>query len=84
MMMRHDPDYYFSDDEFLYARCCIVANGKEAYQSVLFDPSIIPADLTFEGLLYIAVNAYERKTGKRFLSTPAFNFETSSNQQGWQ
>lgn len=83
-MMRDDPDDYFSDDEFLYTRCCVVANGKEAYQSVRSDPSNFPADLAFEDLLYVAANAYERKTGKRFLSTPAFNFETGSNKQGWQ
>ena len=82
--MRNDPEGYFSDDEFLYARCCVVANGKEAYQSVLSDPSNFPTDLAFEDLLYVAANAYERKTGKRFLSTPAFNFETGSNKQGWQ
>jgi len=23
------PDRYFSVDNFLYARCCVVANGKE-------------------------------------------------------
>ena len=83
-MMRNDPEDYFSDDEFLYARCCVVANGKEAYQNVLSDPSNFPDDLTFEDLLYVAANAYERKAGKRFLSTPAFNFETGSNKQGWQ
>ncbi|MCO6491793.1 MAG: DUF4240 domain-containing protein [Phaeodactylibacter sp.] len=84
--MMHDyPDGYFSDDEFLYARCCAVANGKEAYQSVLSDPlSNFPADLAFEELLYVAANAYEHKTGKKFLSTPAFNFETGKNEQGWQ
>ena len=25
-MMRNDQEDYFSDDEFLYARCCVVAN----------------------------------------------------------
>ncbi|MCO6488559.1 MAG: DUF4240 domain-containing protein [Phaeodactylibacter sp.] len=83
-MMRDDPDGYFSDDEFLYARCCVVANGKEAYLSVLADPSKFPSGLAFENLLYVAAKAYERKTEKRFLSTPAFNFETGSNKQGWQ
>ena len=83
-MMREDPDGYFSDDEFLYARCCVVANGKEAFESVLANPMRFPVDLTFEDLLYIGSIAYERKTGKKFLSTPAFNFETGSNKDGWE
>ena len=30
---------YFSVDQFLYARCCVVANGKEAYYQVLENPT---------------------------------------------
>ena len=58
--------------------------GKAAFESVLADSSYFPTDLAFEDLLYVAANAYERKTGKKFLSMPAFNFETGSNKQGWQ
>lgn len=82
-MMRDNPDGYFSADEFLYARCCIVANGKVAYQSVSAEPAKFPTDLTFENLLYVAGAAYERKTGKKFISIPAYNFETGSNTEGW-
>ncbi|MCB9291541.1 MAG: DUF4240 domain-containing protein [Lewinellaceae bacterium] len=33
------PGRYFSVDNFLYARCCVVANGKELYEKVLHDPA---------------------------------------------
>lgn len=77
------PDQYFSVDNFLYARCCVVANGKEAYEEVLNDPAQMPKDLTFEELLYIPSEAYERKTGKRYDYTPSYPIETYSNQIGW-
>lgn len=83
-MMREDEEGYFSADEFLYARCCAVANGREAYENILDEPGQFPTNLTFETLLHVAARAYERKTGKRFNSTPAYNFETGSNKQGWQ
>jgi hypothetical protein len=77
------PDRYFSVDNFLYARCCAVANGRDLYEKALQDPSQMPKDLTFEGLLYLPSEAYERKTGKAYDYTPAFPIETYSNQQGW-
>lgn len=77
------PDQYFSVDNFLYARCCVVANGKEAYEEVLNDPAQMPKDLAFEELLYIPSEAYERKTGKRYDYTPSYPIETYSNQIGW-
>lgn len=83
-MVRGASDDYFSDDEFLYARCCVVANGQEAYQEVLADPSKFPTELAFEDLLYAASDAYERKTGKKFQSVPAYDFETGGNEEGWQ
>lgn len=80
-----DPEEegYLSSDDFLYARCAVVANGQDYYEDVLQNPSEMPLDLTFEPLLYIAMHAYKRKTGKDFLAVPAFNYETYSNQAGW-
>lgn len=78
------PDRYFSVDNFLYARCCVIANGKEAYEKVLNDPTQMPKDLTFEELLYISSEAYKRKTSKQYDYTPAFPIETYSNQSGWR
>ncbi|NUQ22919.1 MAG: DUF4240 domain-containing protein [Saprospiraceae bacterium] len=77
-------DHYFSVDNFLYARCCVVANGKDLYDKVLQDPAQMPRDLTFEELLYIPSEAYERKTGKHYDYTPAYPIETYSNQAGWK
>jgi hypothetical protein len=77
------PDRYFSVDNFLYARCCVVANGREMYEKVLHDPTLMPKDLTFEELLYIPSEAYERKMGSPYNYTPAFPIETYSNSAGW-
>lgn len=77
------PNRYFSVDNFLYARCCVVANGKEMFEKVVHDPSQMPKDFTFEELLYISSEAYVRKTGKAYDYTPAFPIETYSNQKNW-
>lgn len=77
------PDRYFSVDNFLYARCCVVANGKDMYEKVLNDPTQMPKDLTFEELLYIPSEAYEQKMSKKYDYTPAYPIETYSNQVGW-
>jgi len=83
-MMRDAHDDGFSADEFLYARCCVVANGKDAFESVLANPASFPVDLTFEALLYVAGEAYQMATGKEFLPIPAFNFETGGNAEAWE
>jgi hypothetical protein len=79
-----EPEAYLSEDDFLYARCGVVANGKEFYEKVLTNPDAMPADTTFSPLLRITKKAYERKTGKKMTIVPAFNYETGSNTQGWQ
>jgi hypothetical protein len=78
------PDRYFSVDNFLYARCCAVANGQETYQQILLLPERMPKDLTFEALLYLPSEAYERKTGQPYDYSPAFPIETYSNREGWK
>lgn len=75
---------YFSVDGFLYARCCVVANGRAAFEKVVNGPASMPKDMDFEAILYAAAEAFERKTGKPFDYMPAFNYETYSNQAGWQ
>ena len=74
----------FSVDEFLYARCCVVANGREYYEKVLNEPALMPKDLTFESLLTLAHKAYNCKTNKQFRYIPAYNIETFSNKKGWK
>jgi hypothetical protein len=73
----------FSSDYFLYARACVVANGKDYYEAVLQDPSEMPEEYTFEALLSISDKAYERKTGKKFDYQPPQSYETYSNAEGW-
>tara|TARA_R110002124_G_scaffold77590_1_gene207849 strand:- start:49 stop:495 length:447 start_codon:yes stop_codon:yes gene_type:complete len=77
------PEEYFSADLFLYARCVVVANGKELYEQVLIDPQVFPKDLEFEALLYIASTAYERKTGKELDYQTKISYETYANKDGW-
>ena len=74
---------YLSSDDFLYTRCAVVANGQAYYEKILCSPEQMPADLTFESLLYVAPTAYNRKAGKKFAAVSAFNYETYSNKKGW-
>lgn len=76
--------YYFSVDDFLYARCCVVANGRKAYQNVLDDPEEMPDEQTFGALLRVASEAYQLKTGQRMYYQPAYAIETFSNKEGWK
>ena len=74
----------FSSDTFLYARCCVIANGSASYEAVLADPTAMPADLTFESLLYLPREAYQKKTGrKNYYHTTQYCYETFSNPDGW-
>jgi Protein of unknown function (DUF4240) len=79
----HGKDSNFSVDEFLYARCCCVANGKTFYETVLNDPISMPKDLSFEAILTVAHKAYLLKTGKQFRYVPTHNIETFANKNGW-
>lgn len=73
-----------SADGFLYTRCCVVANGKDFYESVLHDPTKLPKDLEFESLLELAPRAYERRTGEEMDYLTGCDFETYSNVSGWK
>jgi hypothetical protein len=78
------PNRYFSVDNFLYARCCVVANGKNVFQEILINPLLMPKDKTFEDILYIASIAFTRKMSKKYNYSPTFPIETYSNKEGWQ
>ena len=81
----YHPNTHFSVDLFLYDRCCVLANGRDFFEKVLADPCLMPKDLSFEPLLYVAANAYERKTGKTMDDyLPACSYETFSNEAGWK
>jgi hypothetical protein len=79
----YTPNTYFSVDNFLYARCCVIANGRAFYESVLKNPSLMPKDLTFESLLSLASKAYFKKTGKPFSYISTTSIETYANKLGW-
>lgn len=79
-----DPDEYISADIFLYDRCCVVANGRKFYEKVLQDPSQWPKGLSFERLLDVASDAYERKTGSEMDYFSTYNYESGSNEKGWK
>ncbi|WEH12508.1 DUF4240 domain-containing protein [Streptomyces sp. VNUA24] len=82
-----DPDngdHYISADDFLYARCVVVANGREFYEEVLTDPSRFPTGMEFESLLYLAGNAYEALTGAQHNQPTSMSWESFSNSDGWR
>jgi hypothetical protein len=79
----NEPDGFVSADDFLYARCAVVAEGKEYYESVLAAPSSMPDDIVFEPLLNLPALAWQIKMGEAFDYRPAFNYETHSNKPGW-
>jgi hypothetical protein len=79
-----DPDR-LSVDGFLYARAAVVARGRAVFDAVLADPTQMPKNAGFESLLYVAANAYERKTGLEWddLDDTEVSYETFSNDDGW-
>jgi hypothetical protein len=78
------PQQYFSVDSFLYARACIIANGKAVFDETLADPTQTLKDLTFEALLYVPAKAYRLKTGGDYDYIPAYPIETYSNAKAWE
>ena len=74
---------YFSPDNFLYARCVVVANGRDTFEEVIRDPTLFPRDLEFEALLSIPSHAFERLTGDEYAYTTSVSPETFSNTEGW-
>lgn len=79
-----NDDEYFSVDNFLYVRCCVIANGKEYYYKVLNTPEKMPKDLEFEPLLYIADEAYELKNSKELNYFTKYSYETFINSKKWK
>ena len=79
-----DPEAHFSVDDFLYARCCVVANGRDFYENVRREPSKMPKGFTFESLLSLPREAWKMKTGQDdyFQFTEVW-VETFSNPDGW-
>lgn len=81
---QYAPGNHFSVDDFLYARCGVVANGKAFFEEVLQHPERIPKEFTFEPLLSLPDEAWELKTGRDDLDYfPETWYETFSNSDGW-
>jgi hypothetical protein len=79
-----DGEQYVSADAFLYARCVIVANGDEFFASALKEPMNVPQNMEFEALLYVALQAYEEKTGEEYEHVTPLSWESFSNRNGWK
>src|SRR3954471_18124141 len=79
-----DGDDYISADDFLYARCVVVANGRDFYTSVLADPKKFPQQMEFEALLSLPNAAYERKTGNSYQRLATVSYESLQNSAGWK
>jgi hypothetical protein len=79
-----NEETHFSTDYFLYIRCCVIANGKEVFQNTLNSPKLIPKDLNFEPLLYLAEQAYEKRMNKELEYDTGCDYETFSNVKGWE
>ncbi len=80
----HDGASDFSQDGFLFARCCAVANGKTAYETAKKDPTQMPKDLQFAALLRIPNEAHRRMKGTALRYVSAYSVETFSNRKGWE
>ncbi|SFI05634.1 MULTISPECIES: DUF4240 domain-containing protein [unclassified Bacillus (in: firmicutes)] len=78
-----DEEEFFSVDNFLYARCMVIANGRDFYYHVLQHPEEMPKDMEFESLLSISREAYEQKNDEDFDYLPKFDYETYSNKSKW-
>lgn len=78
-----------SDDCFLYARCYVVAQGKQHYEAVKADPTKMPKSLDHwcESLLYVAQRAWAAATGEDEESwdhQSPVSYETGSNKANWE
>ncbi len=78
-----DGDDYISADGFLYARCVVVANGRDFYASVLANPASMPQDLEFEALLSLPGSAFEQRSDEPYEHVPPVDYESFQNVNGW-
>lgn len=61
---------YVGDDEFLYARCAVLAKGKKYFDDIKNGATDFPADLEFESLLYVAKDAWAKKHNAEVFDYP--------------
>jgi hypothetical protein len=71
------------DYDFLYARCAVVLKGRAAYEEALGDPSRMPTEDRFDGLLDLVSLAHQRKTGKSLARAHGGLYYPFANAAGW-
>lgn len=77
-----------SDDGFLYARCYVVAKGREFFEAVKVDPARMPKSIEqwCESLLYPHREAWAHITGGDSSDWPfdsSVSYESGSNVDLW-
>ena len=77
-----------SDDGFLYARCFVVAQGRNQFEATLKNPELMPKTLDgwCEALLYPHRNAWARLTGRdasEWEFDSSVSYESGSNEDLW-
>lgn len=77
-----------SDDGFLYARCYVVAKGRQFFETVKADPARMPnsIDQWCESLLYPHRKAWGHAKGcspAEWPFSPSVSYESGSNQDLW-
>ena len=77
-----------SSDAFLYARCYVVASGRERHEAVKADPTEMPQTLDewCEALLSVSPRAWAAVTGngeEEWDFVPPVSYETGSNAAAW-
>lgn len=75
---------YLSPDAFLYARCAVVAKGRELYEDVIQNSLPIDLEGDAEELLEVSSEAYEEKTDESFDYVSTYDYETFSNESEWK
>ncbi|MCJ1908993.1 DUF4240 domain-containing protein [Planococcus ruber] len=78
------PDTYLSVDAFLYARCAVVAKGKDCFNQTVKNAAAINMEWDAEELLEVASEAYSKKTGEPFDYASSYDYETYSNRLAWE
>jgi hypothetical protein len=77
-----------SDDGFLYARCWVVAQGRQIYEATLRDAALMPKTLEqwCEALLYPHRRAWAAITGvdeSEWTFDASVSYESGSNEDLW-
>lgn len=78
------PETYLSADAFLYARCAVVAKGKDFFNQTVKSSTAINLEWDVEELLEVAREAYIKKTGEPFDYASSYDYETYSNRLAWE